>query len=387
MPLKFKRLLINNSILTKKSLSLFIIVGEESADNHGSNLIQSILKLDSDIQFNGIGGKKMIKEGLNSIEKLENLAVMGFVEVISRIIFFKKLMSKVLHHIETNKPDHIILIDYPGFNLRLAKKIKKKFNIPITYYISPQLWAWKENRIEIIKKYIDQILVIFPFEYKWYKERGVDAIFVGHPIYKQWKFSKKEILCKILNLDENHPIITLFPGSRMQEINRHLPALILAAKKLKAKNNNFQFIIGIAQHINIDDRLIPKWILLEKKYPQKALECADVAVVASGTSTIEAAVFGTPMVIIYKMSIFSWLISKLLIKVPYAGMVNIIAGSEIMPELLQNEVTPNKIYQHVIDIIDNPLKIKKMKCDLEEVKSLLKGKNTKSIAEYILNFK
>ena len=347
--------------------------------------MKAMLSQNSNVKFNGIGGRKMIDEGLNSIENMEKMAVMGFVEVIRHLGFFHNLTKRVLNEIYNCQPSQIILIDYPGFNLRLAKKIKRHFNVPITYYISPQIWAWKENRIEIIRKYVDQMLVIFPFEENWYKKRGIQAKFVGHPIFDEWRPTPKEELCRQLNLKPEKPIITLYPGSRNQEINRHFPILIQVAKKLRQDNSDIQFVFGSTQNINIKKRKIPSWIQIENNHPQKALECADLALVASGTSTLEAAVFGTPMIIIYKMAPFSWMVSQVLVNVPFVGMVNIISGSMIMPELLQNKATSGKIYKLASEIINNPEKITQMKLELSKVQDILKGEGASNrAAKYIL---
>ena len=378
--------MINNSISDLKPATYFIIAGEESADNHGANLMNAMYLKNPNLKFYGIGGMKMIKSKLKSIENIDKMAVMGFVEVICHLSFFNNLTKRVLDAIHTCNPCQIILIDYPGFNLLLAKKIKKQFNIPITYYISPQIWAWKEKRIKIIKKYVNQILVIFPFEENWYRKRGIDAKFVGHPIFDEWKPSSKENLCDLLTIKPGDPIVTLYPGSRKQEVDKHLPVLLQVAHKLRTENQKIQFVLGIANHVNIEKCKVPSWICIETKNPQKALECADLALVASGTSTVEAAVFGTPMIIIYKMSPISWWLSKNMVNVPYAGMVNIIAGSMIMPEVLQSEVTVDCIYKMVKGIIYNPEKTTQMKSDLFIVKNLLKSReNTKTAAMYILD--
>ena len=229
------------------------------------------------------------------------------------------------------------------------------------------------------------MLVIFPFEENWYKKRGIQAKFVGHPIFDEWRPTPKEELCGQLNLKPEKPIITLYPGSRNQEIRRHFPILIQVAKKLRQDNPDIQFVFGAAQNINIKKRHIPSWIQIENNHPQKALECAGLALIASGTSTLEAAVFGTPMIIIYKMSPFSWLVSRALVNVPFAGMVNIIAGSMIMPELLQNKATSGQIYKMATEIINNPEKITQMKLELSKVKDLLKGEGASNrAARYIL---
>ena len=380
--------MINNPITDLTPQTYFIIAGEQSADNHGASLMTAMLAQNPDIEFRGIGGKNMINVGLNSIEDIDKMAVMGFEEVIKHLRFFRNVTIKVLEEIDNCLPRQIILIDYPGFNLRLAKKIKAKFDIPITYYISPQLWAWKENRIKIIRKYIEQMLVIFPFEEDWYREREVDAKFVGHPIFDDWKPSSKEELCKLLSLNAEKRIIILYPGSRLQEVKKHLPILVQAAAKLRNEDSTLQFILGASPQVNWSQWSFPDWIQVESEYPQKALECADLALVASGTATLEAAVFGTPMIIIYKMASFSWWISRLLVSIPFAGMVNIIAKKEIMPELLQENATPERVFSTASSILKNPEKIEKMVADLKEVQVKLKGVGASNkAATYILELK
>jgi len=365
--------LIDNSNTDIEPRTYFIIAGEQSADNHGAELIKAILTKKPDAKFFGIGGNQMINAGLQSIEDIEKMSVMGFVEVIRHLVFFWDLSKRVLAEIAKCQPSQIILMDYPGFNLRLAKNIKKEFNIPITYYISPQLWAWKENRIKTIQKYIDQMLVIFPFEEEWYRDRGVEAKFVGHPIFDDWTPSTQKELCELLNLNPEKPIITLYPGSRLQEVKCHLPILVQAAAKLRKDDESLQFILGAAQQLDLTNWIIPDWIQVETQHPQKALECANFALVSSGTSTLEAAVFGTPMIIIYKMAPLSWWLSKLLVKVPFAGMVNIIAGRKIIPELLQKNANPDRVYIEVSELLRNMEKLKKMEEGLKLVQASLKG--------------
>ena len=373
MHLKFKKLLIVKSTTNLELHTYLIIAGEQSADNHGTSLMKAMQTHTPEIEFRGIGGKKMIDAGLNSIEDIDKLAVMGFVEVIRHLVFFRKLTERVLYEIEKEKPNQIILIDYPGFNLRLAKKIKNKFDIPITYYVSPQLWAWKEKRINIIKKHIDQMLVIFPFEEQWYKDRGVEATFVGHPIFDKWTPSTKEELCGLLNLNHEKKILVLYPGSRLQEVKKHLPILVQAAKKMKDEIPSLQVILGAAPQIDWTQWNLPDWIQVELKYPQKALECGDLAFVASGTSTVEATVFGTPMIVTYKMATLSWWLSKILVNVPFAGMVNILAEKEIMPELLQENATVEKLSSIALSILKNPDTLQKMKKDLNLIQNKLNG--------------
>ncbi|MFQ6609468.1 MAG: lipid-A-disaccharide synthase [Fidelibacterota bacterium] len=353
---------------------IFIISGEASGDHHGALLMRHLKALDSNLSFLGIGGPKMESEGLQSLFSIQQMAVMGFVEVLKHLTFFKKVERTVLSTIGDKNPDRVILIDYPGFNLRICQKIHARFNIPITYYISPQIWAWKQKRIEIIRRCVDQMLVIFPFEKQWYRDRGIDAEFVGHPMLDEWSPASKKKLCRTLGVSSEKPILTLYPGSRKNEIKRHLPILLAAAQRIKTKISDLQIIIGAVQ--GFEDALpsgisIPDEILIETKNPRLSLETADAAIVASGTSTIEAAIFGTPMVIVYELSILSWWITKLMVKVPFAGMVNIIAGESVVPELLQKNANPEAIYQWVIRFLTDEEFTATVKGKLKKVKESL----------------
>ena len=350
----------------------FIIAGEVSGDIHGALLMGAMKQEEPDCEFSGIGGHRMELNGLASLFPLEKMSVMGFVEVLKHLNFFKNVEKRVLETIATEKPERIILIDYPGFNLRLAQKVKRKFNIPITYYISPQIWAWKEKRISIIRQYIDQMLVIFPFEKKWYAERGVDVEWVGHPYIEEWKpSSTKSELKTQLGLISDKPLLTLFPGSRKQELNNHLKVCFEAVKLIQAELDDVQIVLGLAPNVDIASIRIPENIVVEKNNPRRALEAADAAIVASGTSTLEAAIYGIPMVIIYKMNFLSWWISKLLVKSKFAGMPNLIADRIIVPELLQSQATGPAISKLIIRIINPSLSRDNILQNLNNVREAL----------------
>ena len=224
------------------------------------------------------------------------------------------------------------------------------------------------------------MLVIFPFEEQWYKDRGVEAVFVGHPIFDEWMPSTKEELCGLLSLNHENQVLVLYPGSRLQEVKKHLPILVQAAKIIKDEIPLLQVILGATTQIDWAQWNLPDWIQVESKYPQKALECGDLAFVASGTSTVEAAVFGTPMIVTYKMATLSWWLSKILVKVPFAGMVNILAEKEIMPELLQENATAEKLFSTALSMLNNSEILQKMKEDLNLIQSKLKngGASTKA---------
>jgi lipid-A-disaccharide synthase len=322
----------------------FIIAGESSGDLHGSHLMHEMQTLNPKINFQGIGGNLMVQKGLKSIVDINEMNVMGFIEVVKKYSFFKSIQKKSLEIIEEESFDGIILIDYPGFNLRLAKKIKEKNpKTPIHYYISPQVWAWKEERLKIIKDCVDQMVVIFEFEQKWYLKRGVTTKFVGHPFLDIYKNFEKDKVKLELGLDINKKHIALFPGSRIQEIQKHLPIM------LRALNDDFfrDFVFLIGQARDLDTKSLSKFDLsrvrIIKDSPEKALASSDFAWVGSGTSTLQSVMFNTPFILLYKTSCLSWLLMKHFVKVKYAGMPNIILNEELIPELLQKNLTSEKI--------------------------------------------
>ena len=329
---------------------IYFIAGEPSGDLHGSNLIKAIKNQSNNLnyKFRGLGGPLMQDQGLINIEKFDRLAVMGFVEVIKDLFFFLKLKRKIIVDIFQHKPEKIILIDYPGFNLSIAESIKKQSNIKIYYYISPQLWAWKESRIEKIKKYVDEMIVIFPFEIPWYKSRGLFNVqYFGHPLVDI--YNPKEYKSK-----PNIITIGLFPGSRKQEIKKHLPIINntiyhlenLFSDSINYKNFKLRFIVGVLKNSLIKNKDIKISSSSELKFEQgsfQTYEKCHVCLVASGTATLECAITKTPMVVFYKTSFLSWCIAKKLIKVDFASIVNIIAEEEIIPEYLQKDCVGQQV--------------------------------------------
>ncbi len=339
------------------SKNVFIIAGEASGDQHGSLLIAALKKAQPALRFAGIGGDKMIAAGLESLVPLERMAVMGFVEVIRHLCFFRQTARMLLEKMAEVQPAAVILIDYPGFNLRLARQIKERLGIPVIYYISPQLWAWKEKRAELVRKYVDLMLVIFPFEEKWYAQRNITARFVGHPFLDVWTPRSKAECSQELDLDSDRLILALFPGSRRQELDRHLKIMLDAASKLREKIPELQVLLGLAPGFDpkeVAGRYRLNGIKILQGNGRTGLEAADLAFVASGTATMEAAIFGTPMVIVYKLAPVSWWIGRKLVKVPFAGMANLIAGEEIVPELLQDQATSTELRRLGEKFLRNP---------------------------------
>ena len=350
----------------------FIIAGESSGDEHGSLLMKEMTRLNKDIVFDGIGGKKMENYGLSSLYNLDRMAVMGFVEVLKNYSFFKSVEKEVLHNIDNQKYHGVILIDYPGFNLRIAKKIKTKYpELPIYYYISPQIWAWKEDRIKIIKKYIDKMIVIFDFEKSWYKNKGVEASFVGHPFIDLYQSTNKEKILSKLDCSKENKYITLFPGSRKQEINYHLPIMLEALKDDFFKP--FKILLGVAPEIKKDvfSSYNLKDIQIINHNSEDALTIADFAWVGSGTSTLQAVLFNTPFVLVYKTSFLSWILMKNLVKVPYAGIPNIIYGKKLVPELLQENFTSHNLINETKRFFNDSIYRKSLFDGYEIIKSQL----------------
>ena len=353
---------------TKPEKTMFIIAGEESGDIHGAKLVQEIKKLNPAIKFIGHGGNKMKAAGVDIIEHISKLSFVGFTEVLKHLPFIRRVMNNTIRQIKTIQPARVILIDYPGFNLRLAKKIQK-LNIPITYFILPQVWAWKENRAFKIKNFTDQALSIIPFEKDWFNKRAIAIDFVGHPFVdiEKPKVRKKDFFLKH-SLLSDRPLLTLLPGSRQQEIDRHWPILINVINKLHGVFPNLQFILGKAPNVFISD--IPKYVNIEETNVRLAMTCGDAGFVASGTATLESAVLGLPTVVCYKTSYITYWIGKRLAKVKYLSLINLIAKRKIVPELLQKKMTPEALIKAIIPLLSDTPERKKM---IDQYKHLAKG--------------
>lgn len=325
-----------------------IIAGEVSGDMRAAEVAQALRSQSPSLQMNGVGGERMKQAGVECFADITQLAVIGFVEVIKNYGRIKKVFDQILEEIDRRRPDAVLLIDYPGFNLRLAKELKER-NIKVIYYISPQVWAWREQRIKLIKKVTDKMMVLFAFEQAFYKKHKMEVDFVGHPLMDEIKITTdpREVLVS-LGFHTGHSVIGLLPGSREKEITRHLPVMIKAAEILHKKNQQRQFMVLKAT--GIDEDLInsitrratcPIRIVEQRSYNE--FNTLTACIVSSGTATLEAAILKKPMVIIYKTSWLTYLIAKLFVKIPNIGLANIVAGKTIVPELIQNKATGENI--------------------------------------------
>ncbi|MFC1624020.1 lipid-A-disaccharide synthase [Candidatus Omnitrophota bacterium] len=362
-----------------KKRRILIIAGEASGDLQAAQLVKALKSIDPHLDLFGIGGGEMQKAGVEIIHDIKELAVTGFIEVIKRLGTFKKILEKLIILLETKKPHLVILVDYPGFNLRFAKYVKQK-NIPVVYYISPQVWAWGERRIEEIKKCVDKMIVIFGFEEELYKQAGVKVSFVGHPfldiVRPIWK---KEKTLKHLHLKHHSIKIALLPGSREQEVERHLLPMLKACELIKTRLPDTEFILSRRKEL---DRSIYNKIIAESKIrphsledkPYDIMDIADLVIVSAGSATLEVAIMQKPMVIIYKTSFITWFLARSMIKIPDIGLVNIVAGKRIVPELTQFGARAANIAGESLDILNDKNRRLAIKEDLKRVKEKL-GEN------------
>ena len=355
-----------------KTVTILLVAGETSGDVHGSSLIREMKKLNRHLEFFGIGGDRLKKEGVNLIEHVDKMAVMGFTEVFRKYAFLRQTYRRIIHILKHNRPARAILIDYPGFNLRLAKELKN-CEIPVTYFISPQLWAWREKRIDIIRECVDQVLCIFPFEERWFRERGVDAIFVGHPLMEQnvLRTNKKKFF-KLYDIGEEKINIALMPGSRQQEVDKHLSIMIESVNILNKRGMNVHGIVGKAPGIDLEGFYLQNKTVVDD-FPQLTLAFADFGIVASGTASLEAALYSTPTVVVYKMSAVSWLLVKMFAKVSFVSMTNLVAQKEVLPEILQRRASAQHIADELQLIIKSTSIKDKMIQGMKEVREKMGG--------------
>ena len=353
---------------------VMMIAGEPSGDLHGAGVVRELKKLQPDAEVFGIGGEKMQSEGMNLVYHIRELSVMGFWEVVQHLPLLRSVEQTLTALLRIKRPDVVVLIDYPGFNLRFARKAKAQ-GIKIIYYISPQVWAWNPGRVKTMRGLIDKMLVVFPFETDIYRNAGIDAEFVGHPLLEVLtEPQSRSDFCRRYELESAKSILGLFPGSRKQELERILPSMVGAARIL---HNRFgvQVAVGVASALEID--FVKSF--LRNDFPVKLIHHAtydvmanaDVAIVTSGTATLETACYRTPMVVVYRTSPLTYLIGRLLIRIKNIGLVNIVAGRSLVQELIQGKATPQRIADAVGRLIENSEERSRISAELFSVRNLL----------------
>lgn len=353
-----------------------IIAGESSGDFHGSSLIYALKKINPDIEISGIGGQRMRQAGASLYHDISELAIIGFTDVLANLKKLRQVFNSLLDKIDLLRPDAIVLVDYPGFNLKLAREIKKR-QIPVIYYISPQVWAWGKERIKAIRQSVDKMIVVFKFEEALYKDYGINVSFVGHPLLDiAYPTICREDFLSRLGLSNSKLTIGLMPGSRKTEIEKILPVFLESARIINQRLSRVQFALlkapGLAYEI-YKPRL-KKYefsVALCENQTYNFLNICDFVLVASGTATLEAAIMQKPMVIAYKVSFLNWLIARYLIKLPFIGLVNVVAGRKIIPEFIQYRAKSGLIAKEALKILNNQERLSKIRLQLENVRNSL----------------
>lgn len=355
---------------------VMMVAGEASGDLHGAGVVRELKRRLPKVDVFGIGGDNMRREGMDLIIHIAGLAFMGFAEVVRNLSTVRAAEKKLDDLLQSRRPDVLVLIDYPGFNLRLARRARRR-GIPVLYYISPQVWAWNMRRVKKMKALVNSMKVVFPFEVDIYRNEGIDVEFVGHPLVESLRAPcLKEEFFRKHGLDPGRRLLGLFPGSRKQEIESMLPVMIAAAEEIQ-KTRDVQAAVGVAPNLGAD--ALAPWL---RGHPTVAslehatydlMHWSDAAVVTSGTATLETGWFGTPMAVVYKTSPLTFMIGRLLVHVPYIGLVNIVAGKKVVPELIQHDMTPENIAAAIGKILDDPAHARRVREELAVIRNKLGG--------------
>ena len=353
-------------------MTIYFVAGEASADNHGAALIRALHNADSRLQFIGRGGPQMKSvAGKNFQNWIEESGVLGLSEVIKHYGYFRKQFHESLVEIQASRPDAVVLIDYPGFNLRLARALRKHSSAQkIIYYISPQVWAWNRGRIKKMGRWLDLMLCIFPFEAELYNKSGLRTIFVGHPMIERLRDWK-------INPERNPDLVGLFPGSRLREVRKIFPILIETARELRQSKPNLRFEVAAASAelarqmeamLGQQDRP-----LFSIKVGQTAeiMQQAFVGIVASGSATLEAAYFRLPFALVYKVAWATYFAGRLLVKVKYLGMPNVLAGKQVVSEFIQYRAEPHGLARAVLHLLDNSNARRQMLWEFDRIAAML----------------
>ncbi len=366
---------------------LLISCGEPSGEFYGAELIAELRKRIPDLEAFGLGGDRLASENVTLLAHLRDLAVVGLVEVLSHLRRLKRLFDSVVAEAARLRPDVAILIDYPDFNLRLARELKR-LGIPVVYYVSPQLWAWRRGRIKEVKRDVAKMLVLFPFEESIYREASVPVAFVGHPLVDHVAPPEdRAAAARTLGLDGDRPVIALLPGSRNKEVAFNLPPMLGAMKLLRERRPELQFVLGAAPHLHATAFREARGLGVAplEGVSRQVMSAARVAIVASGTATVETALTLTPMVVVYRLSALTYFLGKPLVSVTSYAMVNLIAGRTVVPELIQKDFTAARVAEETLRLLDPGAPRTRMLQDLAEVRAKLgRGGATARAADEVL---
>lgn len=356
-------------------MNFLLSAGEASGDNYGAQLIAALAPLVPGSEFFGMGGEKMLAAGFDAQVHAHEVAVVGLTEVITHLPAIRRRFKHLLAEAARRRPDAAILIDFPDFNLRLARELHT-LGIPVFYFVSPQLWAWRTGRVEQIKKYVRKMIVIFPFEQEFYRRHGVDVSYVGHPLAFSPlpQVSREEFAAKY-KLDPGKQWIAILPGSRRKELRLNLPVMLEAVELLRKGEGDFEYLLPVASTLDkewVRYQLGPAYTTIKlTENAQATVMLSRAAVVASGTATVESALTGTPFVVVYRLSLLTWLLGRRLVKLDTFAMPNLIAGRKIVPELIQAGFTADAVVRELRKILPDGPARREMQDSLAEVKRKL----------------
>jgi lipid-A-disaccharide synthase len=366
---------------------VMMIAGEASGDLHGSGVVRELKRIDPTIDVYGVGGDRMKREGMTLVYDIRELGFMGFVEVLKHLPFVRTMERTLEQIVKFKRPDVLVLIDYPGFNLRFAA-IAKRYDVKIVYYISPQVWAWNKGRVKKMRGLVDKMLAIFPFEVDFYNREGIDAEFVGHPLMEVLNSQlDRANFCKRFGIDDNKNIIALFPGSRLQEIENIFPSMLKAAKAVAAELD-MEIAVGVAP--TLEEKYFKTFFKVEgihlvKGGTYELMQHAHFAFVTSGTATLETACFATPMFVVYKTSWLTYLVGRAMIRVKNIGLVNIVAEKRIVPEFIQHQASAQNLASSALEFLRDPQRMSEMKAELSKIKGMLGAHGaSRTVAERIV---
>lgn len=357
-------------------MKILIVAGEESGDLHGSNLVNALKALSPDLEFYGMGGKKMRQSGVKTFFDIDRMGTVGLFEIFGNGFHYYQVYRRLVKEIESQQYDAAILIDYPTLNLILAGHCKRT-RCPVYYFISPQIWAWRKRRIKIIRRRVRKMFVILPFEESYYRQAGVEAEFVGHPFVELVKPRRsREQALAYFGLEPGRPTVGILPGSRINEVNSMLSDLLEASQKIKSGIQDVQFILPVADSLDpdyIQKKLVGYSVNVKTVVGENydVMNCCDCLLTASGSVTLEAGILGCPMVIVYKLNPMTLWFARKLITVDHFGLINIVAGDRIVPELLQEEANPENIAREALQYLKNPAYAKQIRDRLLAVRSQL----------------
>jgi len=356
------------------SLRLLLSCAEASGDLYAGALTRALRDRAPDVHVSGLGGPQFQSAGGHLLADYRGIAVTGLTEALSKVPEALAVRRRLIEAARANKPDALVVIDSPDFNFRLAPVVMR-LGVPVVYYVSPQIWAWRPGRIKSIRRFADLVLVIFPFEEELYRTNGIPVEFVGHPLVDLTKTPvSREMFLKAHKLDASAPCVALLPGSRTSEVSHILPVLVRAAQAIRVPMPDTQFVVARASHLSdelfADVARLPRTVIVEHD-TDSVLASVDVAVTASGTATVQTALHDTPMVIVYRVSSMSYQVLRRLVRVDAIGMVNLIAGEKIAPELVQDAFTPEAVARETIALLTNHDRAARMRDGLARVRARL----------------